>query len=69
MIFLPMRIKYFFACDPDLPSVMIWVQTVCIGYQQTTKVAANTYMRRLGSKFECFPFNMSNDLIWIQIVI
>ena len=25
-----------------------------------TKVAANTYMRRLGSIFECFHFNMIN---------
>ena len=23
------------------PSILIWVQTVCIGYQQTTKVAAS----------------------------
>ena len=25
----------------DVPSVLIWVQTVCKGYQQMTKVAAS----------------------------
>ena len=41
-----------FACDPDLPSVLVWVQTVCIGYQQTTKIAANTYMQTVCKDYQ-----------------
>ena len=46
----------------DILSVLIWVQTVCKGYQQTTKVAASkgrvgkilkAYWERSGSVVEC----------------
>ena len=35
-----------------LHGILIWVQTVCIGYQQTTKVAANTYMQTVCKDYQ-----------------
>ena len=34
-------VKQFGSRSTDILSVMIWVQTVCKGYQQTTKFAAS----------------------------
>ena len=42
----------------DILSVLIWVQTLCKGYQQTTKVAASkerVKTKMTGSLSECFP--------------
>ena len=35
------RIKWTRSIRTDILSVLIWVQTVCNGYQQTTKVATS----------------------------
>ena len=35
-----------------LHAILIWVQTVCIGYQQRTKVAANTYMQTVCKDYQ-----------------
>ena len=37
----------------DILSVLIWVQTVCIGYQQMTKVAASNEKRNTTNVFIC----------------
>ena len=38
----------------DILSVLIWVQTVCIGYQQMTKVAASNEKNILINYNKCF---------------
>ena len=38
----PIRVSNSLDLDPDrILSVLIWVQTVCLGYQKITKVAAS----------------------------
>ena len=52
----------------DILSVLIWVQTVCKGYQQTTKFTASK------ERVKTTPYNLRHrklywSLIWIQICL
>ena len=46
-------------------SVLIWVQTVCKGYQQMTKVAASK--KRVNVKLKTLSFEM-NDFTCLSIL-
>ena len=54
----------------DILSILIWVQTVCIGYQQTTKVATSkARVKDSGTQVSgnCFkPVNPLNGLLTLH---
>ena len=68
------RIKDFFIIFDNMcalqrtisrdPSVLIWVQTVCKGYQQTTKVAAS--MQRVNVSF-IFSLGLNEMYTWFLL--
>ena len=49
----------------DALSVLIWVQTVCKGYQQTTKVAAS---KERGEPFTLCLLKMSKYILWQTVI-
>ena len=53
----------------DILSVLIWVKTVCKGYQQTTKVAASKIFQRQRSALKDIPSVFQELHVYGKILI